>query len=492
MNFEDYASLDGLGLAGLVRSGATSASELRATALEFVTEANPGLNMMAEIFEKLPPIEQPAGRDAPFYGVPGAFKDIALYFEGLKYEFACELARGLRMKGTSVTAAQLAGAGFSLLGRTTTPELGIGCDTVSSMCGQTRNPRDLSRTPGGSSGGSAALVASGCVPVAHGSDSLGSLRIPAHCCGVIGLKPPRGLGSRAPGWGGFGDLSVNHVLTRSIRDSAAMLDVFTTADSGGMPSISAPGRGYLAGAEGPLPRLDIASIALTHASTSCDATVRAAEQWTICALKAAGHRVTEYHVDLSLDDLAEALAVVVACNQARAIRNIAHTMDREIRPDMLESAARACLDYEREIATTELFAALDRFNELSRRLNQLTETFDILMMPTCTQVAPPIGHLALEPHFQSGSARDGLNAAMRSALDFIYLCPAFNISGQPSLSFPLWPEGATLPVGMQFVASLTNSTTLLQLGRQLEQIAPLRAPARCTSGPSDEMERNDV
>lgn len=486
MRFEDYTSYDGLGLAELVKSGEVSAAELRSTALEFAREANPALNMFAQMFEDPPHIDITPDQNAPFFGVPSAFKDIALYFEGLEYEFACELSRGLRMKSTSVTAAQLAGAGFAFLGRTTTPELGIGSDTVSAMCGQTRNPRDLARTPGGSSGGSAALVASGCVPVAHGSDSLGSIRIPAHCCGVIGMKPPRGLGSRAPGWGGFGDLSLNHVLTRSIRDSAAMMDVFASNDPSGIPLIQAPQGGFLKSADDALSRLNIAAIRLSPSTIAYDGTVQQAETWARSALEDAGHSVTEVQVEIGLDELAEAIAVVAACNQAKAIRNIAYTMDRKIGLDMLECTARACLEYERDIKTTDLFAALDQFNFLSRRLNALTERFDVLMLPTCTQVAPLIGNLALEPHFETGTARDGLVAALRAALDFIFLCPAFNISGQPALSFPLWPDGSMLPVGMQFVASLMNASVLLKLGRQLEQLAPMRGPTRCTSGTLNE------
>lgn len=471
MNFTDYVQYDAVGLAELIRAREVTREEVRETALDAITNADPTLGMMTELFEKDP---LPKVEDGRFEGVPFVVKDIGVYFEGLLNEFGCRLARGLRMDHTSPTASLLHRSGVSLLGRSTTPELGIGYDTRSILCGQTRNPHDPNRSAGGSSGGSAALVASGCLPMAHGTDSLGSLRIPAHCCGVFGLKPARGHGISAPGWGGFGDLTSNHVLTRSVRDSASMLDALETRDPCGRPGVPVPPEGYLAALRTPVQPLNIRVVEVSSARNADDA-VSAALATTLKTLEDLGHTIETYDLELDLDRLAWAFAVVVAANQARAIQNVARVMSRVANEETLEAPALACLEYGSRLSTSELFEALDVCNQTSRRLNALTDEFDVLVSPTCLSVAPPAGANTLEDQFSGPKLGDTVVEVVRTGLDFFHLCPLLNISGQPAASFPVLEEGS-MPAGVQLITALERTDLVLQLSRQLEEAQPMPAP----------------
>jgi amidase len=241
----EYLQYDGLGLAELVRKREVSAAELADCALALAADWNPRINALVEVFDDVDASLAEVPPAAPFAGVPFLIKDLVLQAAGRRSEMGSRLGEGLVAPADSDLMARFRQAGLVTLGRTAVPEMGYNCATETVACGATRNPWDISRSPGGSSGGSAAAVAAGIVPVAHANDGGGSIRIPASCCGLVGLKPGRGRVPIGPGAAdGLGGLGIEFVLTRTVRDCAAMLDAVQGSGIGDPYVIAPPDRPY--------------------------------------------------------------------------------------------------------------------------------------------------------------------------------------------------------------------------------------------------------
>jgi amidase len=256
MTFDEYTSYDAVGLAELVRRGEVSPPDLAQTALAAITAVNPKINAVVETF---PERAASATGSGPLGGVPFLRKDILIQEAGGLTEFGSRLAAGLRMPNASELALRYQRAGLVILGRTTTPELAFNATTENVKDGPTRNPWDVSRSTGGSSGGSAAIVAAGAVPAAHGNDAGGSIRIPAACCGIVGLKPTHGRVPLGPDHGTvLLGLAAEHALTRTVRDSAAILDATQGAAPGDPYVIPPPARPFSEEIGAPAGRLKIA------------------------------------------------------------------------------------------------------------------------------------------------------------------------------------------------------------------------------------------
>ena len=356
-------------------------------------------------------------------------------------------------------------AGVVIFGKTTTPELGLAPSTETSLTGATRNPWDLTRTAGGSSGGAAAAVAAGVLPVANASDGGGSIRIPASCCGLFGLKPTRARTPIGPlvgeGWGG---LSVSHVVSRSVRDSAAMLDATQAPAPGDPYQAPRPERPYLAEASVAPGRLRVALQRRPMSGVAVDAEVLRALEETAALLASLGHHIEETALPGVWDELSHALWVLVASNVSLAVRGRAEQAGRALTPDLVDPVTWNAVEFSRTLDVEAYPAALQTIHRQGRLMAAFHERHDVILSPTLATPAPPLGALRTD--------NADLDAYGRALVAFMPFTQLFNMTGQPSMTVPLGWSEAGLPIGMMFSAPFGDEATLFRLAAQLERAKP--------------------
>jgi len=469
ISFEEYSQFDAVGLARLIRRRKVSPSELLQTALRRIESVNPSLNAivatMAEHAERTISQGLPAG---PLRGVPFLVKDISFAMRGIESSLGSKLFQGRIPDADSTAIARYRRAGLVLFARTQVPELGLLPTTESTFAGITRNPYDLERTAGGSSGGSACAVAAGIAPIASASDGGGSIRIPASCCGLFGLKPTRArtpIGPKAfESWGG---LAVLHAITRSVRDSAALLDIISGSAAG--DSYHAPhhhGRFQREMARRPR-RLRIALVQTMppteRLDPQCQRTLEDAGK--LCA--SLGHEVdettTEFGRQFNFDQLRLAHGVTVLVAVRQRVKERLAELQRDLRDDDLEAVTRFYYDTATEYTATQLSDARSAFQRTARQMADFQKNYDIILTPTLA--TPPIKHGQITMTGSPESVDQGL-------LDFCPCAAMANWTGQPAMSVPLYETEEHLPVGIQFMGRFGDETTLLQLAAQLEQAKP--------------------
>ncbi len=469
LSLEDYVSLDGLSLAALVRSGRVTARELAARAFEAARRVNPVLNAVIELHEDR--LSAPELRDAAsFTGVPLLLKDLSVTEDGRLHECGCELFEGHVATRDSELVRRFRAAGFNLIGRTTTPELGWSASTECRLTGVTCNPWDPARSAGGSSGGSAAAVAAGVVPIAHASDGSGSIRNPAGWCGLVGLKTSRGRISAAPGTGmPPGARSVSFVVSRSLRDSAAALDAVHGGIAGDPFKVEPPARAYLEEVEQPPPRLRIAFTARPWNGRRVCAPVMAAFERTVRLLEDLGHEMIEARPPLDWAPLVDAILDSVAAGLAHRIDGVAESMDRIPSPANVQPTTWTAYRHGKSLAASRLLAAIEHLDGVSRQAGPFFEEYPVLLTPTSTDIAPL--------HGTHDAGRTDLS--VREWSDIIHAEDCFlllaNVTGQPAMSLPLHESADGLPIGMHLMGRLGDEATLLQLGGELERSRPWRA-----------------
>jgi amidase len=405
--------------------------------------------------------------------VPFLLKDLAAPMEG---EPSHEGMRALKEAGyTAAFDSRLVGrvkqAGLVVLGRTNTPELGIMGTTEPLSYGPTRNPWDLSRSTGGSSGGAAAAVAAGLVPVAHASDGGGSIRIPASCNGLVGLKPSRGRVSQAPASGELSRfLSIQLCVSRSVRDTAAFLDLASGEEPGDPMVAPPPARPYVEEVGADPGRLRI-GLTTTHpgGDTRVDDDCAAAAEAAAALLESLGHHVEVSHpAAIDEPDRLTSFMAVWSTLQACALHAWGETLGRELGERDVEPLTWELARRGREVRAVEYVDAIVAMQRFSRRVAQWwADGFDLLLTPTLGELPPPLGALQ--------TPEDPLAGYARSAT-FTPYTPIFNQTGQPAISLPLgWSTtDPVLPVGVQLVAAYGRDDLLLRVGSQLEAAAPWR------------------
>lgn len=473
-NVTDLARLDATAQAQLVRAGEVSPVELVDAAIARVEQVNPALN--AVIHERFDRAHDEASRvpDGPFRGVPVLVKDFDGPLDGEPYHLGNRLLKavGHTADHDSYLNAKLKAAGFVVIGKTNAPEFGLLPTTEPAAYGPTRNPWDVARSPGGSSGGSGAAVAAGMVPVAHAGDGGGSIRIPAAMCGLVGLKPTRGRVSLGPDDGeAWGGLVVRHVITRSVRDCAAVLDVLAGAMPGDPYAAAPPRRPFLeeVGAEvGPLRigvRADTAPAGLSTVAPEC---ARAAADIAAMLDEALGHEV-EAAGPPALDELAAlaAFTIIQATSAAHDVARLSALVGREVGPDDVETLTWALSERGRAIGSVEYVEALETIRAWSRRMARWWDVdgdgFDLLLTPTLAEPTPLLGDI-------DGDAPDPSHAEARMLPFGVFTAP-FNLTGQPAISIPAHLVDG-LPVGIQLVAAAGREDVLVRVAAQLEQIVP--------------------
>ena len=321
-------------------------------------------------------------------------------------------------------------AGVVIFGKTTTPELALAASTESSFIGATRNPWDTTRTAGGSSGGAAAAVAAGIVPMAHGSDGGGSIRIPASCCGLFGLKPTRARMPTGPRAGeGWGSLSCNHVITRSVRDSAAMLDATHGYAPGDPYSAPPPDRPFLAEIGAPAGRLRVAFQRHPLSGTPVEAECAKAADDAAMLLQTLGHDVEDVQLPGNWEELGYALWVLVASNVSLALKQRAKELGKELSPDDVDPVSWNAVAFSETIKVEDYPWALGVIHQQSRRMAEFHSRYDIVMSPTLGQVPVWLGVQRTD----NPDIKEYGNALAK----FSPFTQMFNITGQPSMSVPL-------------------------------------------------------
>jgi len=497
MTHDEYVSHDATGLAELVRSGSVKPAELLDVALARIGALNPTLNAVIRV------MEADARRDAarsprgPFGGVPFLAKDLLSTYAGHPTTGASRLLVDHVFDHDSELVRRVRATGVTVLGKTNLPEWGITPFTESELFGPCRNPWNVEHTPGGSSGGSAAAVAAGIVPMAGGGDGGGSIRIPASCCGLFGLKPTR---ARTPTGPDFGLLwrgaVVEHVLTRSVRDSAAMLDATHGPDTGAPFEIPAPARPYLAevGTE-PKP-LRVAWTTQPMLGGNVHADCVTAVHDAVSLLESLGHHVEEATAPVDGVAFARAFVLMIASELAADIADAERILGRAARRGDVEAPTWALVLLGRSVSAATYAGALRALEAAGRTIGSLFERYDLLLTPTLSTPPPRIGELAPTPAeaallrmlglFGSGRLIQAIGLIDRLATEafaWIPWTPVFNATGQPAMSVPLWWNGAGLPVGVHLVARFGDEATLFRLAGQLERARPWlgRLPELATS-----------
>ncbi|HUP90762.1 MAG TPA: amidase [Solimonas sp.] len=483
----EYMKHDGLGLAELVRKREVSVPELLEAAIARAAEVNPEINAivipMQDVARRRAAEETLAG---PFAGVPFLTKDLFQDYAGVPTAYGCKALKAARYvpaEHSEITRRWL-NAGTVIFGRTNTPEFGAKGITEPDAWPPARNPWNLAHTPGGSSGGSAAAVTAGIVPLAGGNDGGGSIRLPAGHCGLFGLKPGRG---RTP-WGpAFGEVmhgaAMNHVLSRSVRDSAAMLDATHGPEVGSLYRIEPPERPYLEETQREPGKLKIGFTARSPIGTAVDPEAVQAVQDAARLLESLGHHVEEAEPQLDGMQMAKDFTVMWFANCATTVDAVMRQTHCGRDGFELDTVAMAAFGH--AVKASAYVEGYLRWSEYSRRLGEFHQKYDLMMTPTMALpparvgeiVTPPMQHLALRVVLALGLEglvlRSGIVEKMaRENLKWVPFTQLGNLAGVPAMSVPLHWTRAGLPLGTHFVAPHGGEGLLFRLAGQLERAKP--------------------
>ena len=457
---------DALGLAALVRSREISASELLEATIAKAVTADETYNFLAR--EHFAMARDAAARplpEGPFTGVPWLIKDLNTFIEGTITGQGSRYYQDNVASYTSEIVKRYQKAGLVIFGKTTTPEFGITGTTESLATGKTRNPWDVEHIAGGSSGGAAAAVAAGVIPAAHATDGGGSIRIPASCCGLFGLKPSRGRTPMGPGrTEGWGGLSIHHAVTRSVRDSAALLDATAGVEPGGRYSAPTPERPFLQEVTRDPGKLRIALWTETPGGTPVDPQCLAAAQDTALLCESLGHEVSEAAPAIDAEALGRASFVMVTASLAAEIAARAEATGIPAGPDVLELVTLAMMGIGQGFTAADWVRANNTFMEAATAVATFMEDYDVILSPTLAMVPPKLGVIDLSP--------DKVETFFANVTPFTPWTGLFNQTGQPSMSVPLAMSAENLPIGSMFTARYGDEATLFRLAGQLETARP--------------------
>jgi amidase len=487
MDFSEYLKLDAVALAEAVERREVTARELLELALAQSARAQPKTNAICRMMvtEARGQLDQPLAR--PFAGVPFLIKDCAQDYAGLPTSFGSRALLGHVAAEHAHVVRRYLDAGFVIFGKTNLPELALKGVSDSRAFGRACNPWNVDHTPGGSSGGAAAAVASGVVPMAAGNDGGGSIRIPAACCGLFGLKPSRGLVSSGPAYGEYWyGASSEGVISRSVRDSAAALDIIAGGEPGDPFLTTEPAVVYAQAMTRDPGRLRIGFTTASPIGTTVHPEAKAAVDHAATLLRSLGHEVEEASPDIDGAALAKSflyvyfgqVPVVVAEARAKGARRA----DFEVLTRVLATIGGA-------ISAGALTAQLLKWNEFARGLARFHARYDLLLTPTLAH--PPVRHGEGDPKASEQTMLDLLDRAgvlgllaraglldgtidriARDSLQYVPFTQLANLTGTPAMSVPLHWTADGLPLGVQFVGRLGDEPRLLQLARQLEQAQP--------------------
>ncbi|HXQ23125.1 MAG TPA: amidase, partial [Candidatus Acidoferrales bacterium] len=438
-------------------------------ALEAIERLNPVLNCVVQDYpERVAALKSNPPPVGLLGGVPTLLKDFYKFEKGCLSEGGSELTRGLVATHDSELVLRLRRAGLVILGRSTVPEMAYSSTCDTHIQGRTNNPWNPNTFPGGSSSGAAAAVAAGVVPIAHGSDGGGSIRSPAAYTGLVGLKPTRGRVSDGPDSADpTAGMSANLAVTRTVRDTAAMLDALGGPAVGDPNIAPAPERPFLQEIGQPPRRLRLSYTTRAFDDGPVDAEVAQAVRSAAAMLADLGHHVEEATPVVDWEPFLRATHVVWAAEITHGCDTLGRRLGRQPSPDNLMRTSWAMYQYGATLSASDYLGALDEFNTVRRRTGAFFENCEILVTPTCTQLAAP--------HATQHQDLD-LTPDEWSRLVFRndVFSPLFNITGQPAISLPLFQSRNGSQIGIQFVARFGDEATLLRLAAELEEALPWR------------------
>ncbi len=464
--FSDYDNYDAVGLAALVAAGDVSATELLDEAIDRTERMNGEINAVSlKHYDEARASIDAGLPDGPLRGVPFLLKDLHLQLTGTITTFGSGLFKDFKADHDSTLTARYKAAGLVIFGKTNTPEFGLTCTTEPRLFGPSKNPWDLTKSTGGSSGGAAAAVAAGILPAANASDGGGSIRIPASACGLVGLKPTRGRTPMGPDRGeGWAGQSISHVVSNTVRDTAAFLDA-TCGMAPGDP-YTAPDQKRPFGQDvGRNPgKLRIAFHTKRPDGTEADAEVVQAVHAAAKHCEALGHSVEEATVAVDPAQMGTAQLLLIASNIAATVDGRLAALGREIQQGDLETNTLAMAEIGRTVSATDYVNSTLFMHTLGRRFAAFHETYDVYLAPTLATPPVPLGTLDM--------MSDDTDNYVEQLRLFCPYTAMFNMTGQPSISLPLHWSKAGLPVGSMFTAKFGDEHTLLALAAQLEEAAP--------------------
>jgi amidase len=468
MKPDEYVEFDAMGLAALVHRGDVTPQELTEAAIERIEALNARLNAVVE--RDYSAARAAAGAvdlTAPLAGVPFLAKDMNIEVAGLHLTCSCRWLAGLPPAAVDAPlAARWRSAGLSLLGRTNTPEFAGDFVTEPTWRGSTQNPWDLTRSPGGSSGGAAAAVASGMVPIAHGTDSGGSIRVPAAACGLVGLKPSRGWVPVGPQHDELaGGLDCEHVLARSVRDSALMLDLTSGSEPTSRYVLSRPAGSFVAAVGAPSAPLRIGVALRAPGGIVPTEEIGAAVEQAATALRRAGHTISEFRYPDSAN-IGEAAGLIWMTATAEEIDFYRGRVGRDPQPDELEALTWAAVALGRRCSAVDYVRARRALTAATRDMAAAFERIDVLLLPTTADLPVRTGQI------DGRTAAFDLDRWNQDSYGYAPYTEIFNVTGQPAISLPLAMSSGGLPIGVQLAAPMSEDARLLSLAAWFEREQP--------------------
>jgi amidase len=463
---DDIAFLDATAQADLVRRKEVKSTELVDAAIERIERLNPTLNaVVTPMYDEARKVASGPLPDGPFTGVPFLLKDLLASYGGVRITSGSAFLRDNVASHDSELVARFKRAGLIVCGKTNTPEFGLICTTEPHLFGPSRNPWNTDRTTGGSSGGSAAAVASGMVPFAHGNDGGGSIRIPASCCGLFGLKPTRGRNPLGPDFGDImGGIVSEHALTRSVRDSAALLDTTSGPDIGDPYPAPTPERPFLQEVGADPGKLRIAFTTETSTGTPVEPDCVAAVKDAAALCADLGHDVVEASPPLNGQMMVQTFTAVWSAGCALTIDGTAMTTGRTVSQDQFEPLTWGLYQMGRQQTASAYLIAVTMQQMMSRAVARFFVDHDVWLTPTAAEPPVPLGTFDSPP--------DNPMQGFTRAATFVPFTPICNVTGQPAMSVPLHWNDDGLPIGTHFVGRFGDEATLLRLAAQLEQARP--------------------
>ncbi len=486
MGFAEYEDHDAVGLADLIRTDQVHPSEMMEAAVERIDRLDPVIHaIVTRTFDRAEAKLAAGEFSGPFAGVPFLLKDLGAELEGVRQTQGSRSSERWVPDFTATLAQRFEDAGFLVLGRTNTPEFGFMPVTEPEATGITNNPWRLDHTAGGSSGGSAAAVAAGMVPVAHASDGGGSIRIPASHCGLFGLKPTRARTPSGPleGEGWYG-MSIGHVVSRSVRDSAVILDTIEGAEVGDPYAAPAKLRPFASELNESTGTVRVGLVTGSVFKGEIHPENQAAVKDAAELLESLGHRVEEVTLPFDPDSLAKAFMTLVAASASNVVDLAAQRagLDKPD-PDLFEIELWTLSLVGRKLTAAEFGEALGTIRAVGRTMGRFMTDVDVLLLSTVA--GPPFPHGALSSTaverrlmevLKRVPARPALVAALDQVadktLEAIPNTPLFNMTGQPAMSVPLHWTADGLPVGVQFAGRFGDEAALFRLASELEAARP--------------------
>ena len=465
--FVDFLKYDGLGLAGLVSRKEVKPEELLEAAITRIDAINPRLNaVVTKMYDEASKTIAMGLPDGPFKGVPFLLKDLGAAYAGVRLTMGCKLMANYFPNYDNELVKRYKRAGLVCVGRTNTPELGLSVTTESELLGPARNPWDIERSAGGSSGGSAAALAARMVPIAHGSDGGGSIRIPSSSCGVFGMKPSRGRMPTGPEigelWEGF---ATNHALSISVRDNAALLDATSAPEVGAPYGIPAPIRPFVKEVETNPGKLQIAfftkgAAEVTH--PDCITAVR--DTARLC--ESLGHTVEEAAPKIDYEILNNAFGLVVAGHLAALLDRIGRVIGQKVTAEMVEPWTWYLARFGWQASAAQFADTKSIINRATRTVASFLTQYDVILTPTLGAPPPELGYLN-----PVSTPSEVLLKRQSDHSPFTWL---HNVTGLPAMSVPLFWNAEGLPIGVQFAGRYADEATLYRLAAQLERARPWR------------------